>query len=938
MKELTYKEFFSIFINGVNSFYKHLSTTDGDELKDLGEYRAAVALTFDVITNSLKSKSLTSINENNWRETFKSFAIQIDLISHQSDVDIHSGKILGLVQQYFESVSETLSKTNFPLEYLGQSFEQVYGALPIKGEGGNLEIGTTQDRRSSGVYFTPKSMVELLSDYSLSPLLNNKTSVEEILDIKIIDPAVGPGLFLVESSKLIAQKIYEIDKTRPLEEIIKEVIKNCVHGVDIDPLIVEVAKSILLLEADNCKDVAKALERNVKVGDSLLGLTLNKLKYGGYKAKLNGHETALSKSSELKSLNKYNKIHNEYFSEHINGVLEKTATKNSAIYTPFSWDYEFPDVFSREHSGFDVVISNPPWGKIKPNSKEFYSHILPCSKNYQGKDLKEYVSKSGINKELWEEYIKKTKIYSRVLSKSGIYSAQSFTKNGITTRGDADLYKYFMERVFEISTSTARIGLIIPSSFLFSEGAAGLRELYLKNGTFEKIYDFLNKKRLFQIHPMFQFLILSYKKEHRAGIQDLRFNLTELPDISSKVALDNGQNICLPYEQIQKISKSILNIPKLANKYEKDLLLKLSTGFPLLGETVSNAWNVKFVREVDMTNGSNHFVRQGELNQDEIAHNSKSGLLSHDKKSYFPVIEGKMVHQYDYAAKGYMSGQARTAVWKPLTFTNKKVLPHYYMSKDDCVQKRPECTSPRAGFCDVTGPLNERTVLAALIPGNTICGNKVPTCRFDNEDPSLHLIWTAMANSFVIDWLIRRRITTTLNFFHWNLIPFPRVQPNSEIGKILISDCAQLSAIQSENLELNNWLSSYTRKELKEDSKEFIRARIDACVASIFNLELSEFELILEDFKILDRKQPKMNGDKSNITKHMALYTYECLRNGTPVTELTYNNLFSKQKGSESNIFQEIVNSKKQGSFGYVPTELAKEMLESGDTDLPIII
>ena len=69
-------------------------------------------------------------------------------------------------------------------------------------------------------------------------------------------------------------------------------------------------------------------------------------------------------------------------------------------------------------------------------------------------------------------------------------------------------------------------------------------------------------------------------------------------------------------------------------------------------------------------------------------------------------------------------------------------------------------------------------MLAALIPSHAVCGNKVPTCRFDPADHGLDLLWLAIANSFVVDWCVRRRVGTSLNFFVWEQIPVSATGPS----------------------------------------------------------------------------------------------------------------------------------------------------------------
>tara|TARA_B110000196_G_scaffold164928_1_gene141835 strand:- start:2180 stop:5008 length:2829 start_codon:yes stop_codon:yes gene_type:complete len=927
MKNVEFNDFFTSFSTGVISLYSHLSRKGANELESCGLYRCGVALGFDILAGHIKrQKSMFTTNKYGvWCNRFQSFQEQVEILG--VDVAYYS-KDEGLrlaAEEFLEDITLVLMGKLIPSDFLGRAIEVMYGLLPIRNEAGEFIVQSTQERRVAGVYYTPSNMVKLLVEYSLENILTNANSVDDLLSLKIVDPAVGPGLFLVECTRKISAKICELNPMITLIESKRLVVENCIYGVDSDPLVIKVAQVVLFAEAEGDASLLKHLSKKIKVGDSLLGLSIRGIKSGKYDGLLNGFEGKLKKSLCNESLTSFNNIHKKYILSLIDDVSLPEVEEYQGVFKPFCWEYEFPDVYSSGRTGFDVVVSNPPWGKIKPNIKEFYSHLSPDVKNYQGDNLKNYISDSG-QSSLWGSYISKTKIYSRILAKSGIYTCQSITIEGKATRGDPDLYKYFMEKIFDISSSKARLGLIVPSSFIVTEGAAGIRKLYLENGTFEKLYDFQNKKRLFKIHPMFRFLILSYEKSLRRGILSARFGLSELPnnvDTEGGIVL-SGKGVKLSYKFLRDVSRGILNVPDVRSDKEKKLFHKLYKLHPCIGEKEGALWNVKFVRELDMTNDSSYFVRADELKLNQLNLASTGKDFNHQGQIYRPLLEGKMLHQFDYSAKGYVSGQGRTAVWKPLGYDNKKVLSHYYVPEDFIKAKRPEALYPRAGFCDVTGHANERTVLAAIVPGNIVCGNKVPTCRFSVDDPRLHLIWVAIANSFVVDWIIRRKISTTINFFHWDQIPFPRVDPDSSIGKLLAENCAKLSLIDSRQEKYVAWLKDVAGPVELKECRDIIRARIDACVAKIYGLSLDEFSIILDDFPLLDRKQPNIDSERASITKDIAKLFYYNVCEGKDPKDITLSTLFVG--GQVEDLLVRVKAAKDVGATGYVPSELTREI------------
>ena len=152
--------------------------------------------------------------------------------------------------------------------------------------------------------------------------------------------------------------------------------------------------------------------------------------------------------------------------------------------------------------------------------------------------------------------------------------------------------------------------------------------------------------------------------------------------------------------------------------------------------------------------------------------------------------------------------------------------------------------------------------MAALIPVGVICGNKVPTILFP-DDPSRErlLVWAAVANSFSFDWMLRRVLITTVNYFLLQSVPMPRLTKDGLPWQKLVS-CA------SELVEIDG--TGVTRATCERMGR--LRAEIDAEVAVAYGLNLGDMELILRDFPILDRGQPMLPGEaESTITRDTVL-------------------------------------------------------------------
>ena len=843
-------------------------------------------------------------------------------------------RVRGGIADAFRSLGEVacsvFGKDDRAIDYLGMAFERLYGTLPSLGRCEDGRLRRSIRRKDNGVFFTPPDVAKFLTERTLGPVLARSPSPGALLGLRVLDPAAGAGFFLLESLRLISAALSDaLGQGEPQVSTAARrlVARQCLYGVDSDPLATELAKALIWMEIGDPTLPVSFLDDHIKCGDSLLGPASHGL----------GSSSRLAPPRET-GRGRFDRTHS---------CLAPTEGRRSSggpTVEPFCWECEFPDVFlrpdgeRRDDAGFDVILTNPPWGALRSTLKEFYAHLDERVSNYQGAALRRFLEANGSSsasrplQEYWEYHVHQEKAYARCLRDSGSYGAQSVKVDGKTTGGDADLYKYFMERSMQLVSPEGRMGLVAPAAFQRSEGATGLRRLYLRNGTFEDFIEFQNRKRVFPIHGMFRFLLLVYQRGRPGGIRGAHFGLSAVEEASRMVSDQSSGSVSLTPHLLRRVSRELMAIPEVRSRTELELFSKLHALHPTLGERVSQGWNASYMRELDMTNDSHafrdatHLLNLGCREMDD-------GTWTHDTgETHLPVFEGRMVHQFDYAAKAYRGGQGRRAKWEPLSLIEKRIVSHYFVPEAHVVGHIRDA-KPRAGFCDVTGHANERTVLAALIPSRSVCGNKVPVCCFDSDDQRIPLIWMAIANSFVVDWLVRRRISTTLNFFLLKQIPFPRVRPDSEVGCRLAAAASRLSELhlrsnsrcaEADRLTEMRWMAE--RAEL--------RAQIDATVAALYELSPQDFSLVLADFPLLDRGQPSLPlGDspegansgkterRSTVTRDKALLQFFREIGQTPPARI--GELPGIQVEGCVALERRVALAEEIGGIAYVPSELA---------------
>lgn len=497
-------------------------------------------------------------------------------------------------------------------------------------------------------------------------------------------------------------------------------------------------------------------------------------------------------------------------------VIEKLdahlLSQDSLMEAHASWSKISPN-------GFDAVIGNPPWEKLKLSRHE-HSRELGVERHY-GSD---HNDDSTIEKSLHE---RRSSLAGYVTELSSRYPSAA--------NGEFDLYKAFLALATRLVSREGQIALLVPAGLIRSAGTESLRRTLLDEAGALSITVFENRARFFAIDTRFKFLAVhatfgaaissTMELRHGTGSGDGI-------EVTGRAALDRTD--------LERCRRD-LTVPEVRSTDEWMLFKKLVEAGRPLDDPIAG-WAPTPMREVDMTRDRKRFVRA-------------------DSEDNFPVVEGRMVHQHRVGVKSYISGTGRSAVWLPNNAGNSAISPQFWIPRvavPSSALKRTQ--TARVGFCDVTGQTNERTILAAMIPSDVVCGNKVPTLLFEpGSGPEAPWAWLAIANSFVFDWMARRVVTTTINYFLLMGLPMPPIRPDSLPARRLADLAKRLHHLDH--------CSSASATVIAG-----VRADIDAHVAIAYGLELPELALVFEDFPLIDRGQPHLPGEsRSTITRDMVL-------------------------------------------------------------------
>ena len=246
-----------------------------------------------------------------------------------------------------------------------------------------------------------------------------------------------------------------------------------------------------------------------------------------------------------------------------------------------------------------------------------------------------------------------------------------------------------------------------------------------------------------------------------------------------------------------------------------------------------------------------------------------------------PLYEGRMIGQFDFSQKGWVSGKGRTAVWRELPWEKKQIEPQFLMGlqsfQDDALKKhldltRAQCGNDavdaeerrfadpneratwwlrhgrRCGFMDISSATNTRTVIATNLV-HLPCGNKVPCLATE-----LYHVLPVFMSSFAFDYVMRRRMTAlSLNYFILAESPLPRTELIASVFDFIVQ--LVLSTIMPASVFACEWLSRRTDQRLAWRTMwaitdaERLRRRVMADVAAgaALGIDESVLAVILKD-------------------------------------------------------------------------------------------
>ncbi len=288
----------------------------------------------------------------------------------------------------------------------------------------------------------------------------------------------------------------------------------------------------------------------------------------------------------------------------VNADLVAEIERRAEALQFFHWELEYPDVF--EKGGFDVVLGNPPWKKLKLKEQEWFAGkseavVGAANKAKRGELIEGLRTKAPALYEAFALASHAAAAQSKFMKKSHRYP--------LSAKGDANLYALFAETDRGLARPSGRAGFICPTGIATDDTTKDLFGAIAGGGELAGLIDFENREKLFDIDSRFKFVLLTLARG--GGVDaELRFFLTNPGQIA-----DPHRRIVLSASDFRLMNPNTRTAPVLRTRQDADLLRFLYERVPVLlnERTGANPWGIRYSTMFHMSNDSKLFKTSEEL-------------------------------------------------------------------------------------------------------------------------------------------------------------------------------------------------------------------------------------------------------------------------------------------------------------------------------------
>jgi hypothetical protein len=741
---------------------------------------------------------------------------------------------------------EKIAYRDLGVEQLGAVYETLLDYQPqVTPAGVSLAAGSGI-RKSTGTFYTPQPIADYLVRRALSPLVE-QAPPHRILELRVVDPAMGSGAFLVAACRYLAQA-YEAALIRDggchpgdigadeRAAIRRAIAGRCLYGVDLNPMAVQLARLSLWLATLSADRPLTFLDHRLQTGDSLLGAWLDCLRrpplpsrrstrrdeatYELFdRAALHGaladalplrfsieslsgdtidhvrdKEAALSKLRQPDTLlSRWKRIADlwcvcwfgtggtrvppEAFTSLADFILSGCSAlpaRSAHQYLELSAQASASRRFFHWELEFPEVFFDAT-GRRRPRAG--FDAVI-------GNPPWDMIRADAGSTDARQQARSANAPMLRFTRDAGVYRAQS--------TGHANRYQLFAERALALVRHGGRVGLVLPSGLATDQGCATLRRHLLAECDVDALVGLDNRQGVFPIHRSVKFLLVTATTGSPTGSMACRLGESDPSVLDADDGGPPSTSAWFPVRMtpdlIRRLSGDSLAIPDLRTAVDVAIAERAASLFPPLGSDASRS--ARFGRELNATDDRHAFEAPG------------AGDL--------PILEGKHVEPFRARLDAAEHSIRRS--------TARRLL-------DPSRYERP-----RLAYRDVASATNRLTLIAAILPARCISTHTLFCLRSPLPLTAQHFL-CGLFNSFVVNYLVRTRVTTHVTTVTIERLPIP---PQG-----------YAPATEREIAALARLLSR------RADPEAF--SRLQALAASLYQLTTDEFRHVLDTFPLVER-------------------------------------------------------------------------------------
>lgn len=610
----------------------------------------------------------------------------------------------------------------------------------------------------------------------------------------------------------------------------------------------------------------------------------------------------------------------------LDAVVVETARGAALEHHVFHWRDAFAHVFLR--GGFDCILGNPPWERIKLQEQEFFATREPeiaTAPNAAARgrliDKLRLASRGTPERAHYEEF----QLAKRTSEASSAFCRVSGEDGGrfpFTGHGDVNTYALFAELFACLASKNGRAGVIVPTGIATDSTTAPFFASLLDDRRLIGLHDFQTGMGFFDRigHARFKFCMLTIGCPGAGPLKPaFSFFSRTIQDFQ-----DHRRHFVLSRDDIAKINPNTVTAPTFRSLADAELTARIYARVPVFVDVSKgkdgNPWGVSFMAIFHMSNDSGLFRTGAQLAEDGFIRDGCnwlapggiepseaaviSGTSERDSARYVPLYEAKMIHHFDHRWATYDQGAAGDDDARDLSLAEKsspqfEVSPRYWASEKDVAKRVAASGWNRRwlmGWRDITNATNERTVIAAVFPC-VAAGNNLPVMLFSSEIEAGKLAaLLGCLSSLTCDYFARHKVGGThLNYFIYQQLPV--LPPHC-------FDSVALAFIVPRVLELTytTHLMAPFARELGFDDCPFpwnderratLRAELDAWYARAYGLSRDDLRYVLdptdvmgpgypsETFRILKEKENRQFGEYR--TRRLILEAWDALAASHPM-------------------------------------------------------